>query len=347
MILIGHFLGQNEPAVSPTLITAFSQYWSGVDLFFVLSGFVIFLALDRLRERAAGWSFFKSYFAGRAFRILPVYILLLLAYFYIPFNNRLMNSELFTSSVPGYVYLYFGQTWYMVSHHERGAGFVFVSWSLCAEVFFYLVSFVLVCLVPKRHLIKAMIGMALASFILRIYTAVIEGNLSAAYLLPTCRLDGFMLGGVVAVLYAGDRLSWVNYRILNRILLLFFCAFAAFSAEYQYLSSRFSIVFLYAFYAVFYSMVLLRLTNGNYAMLSRGPLKYIGVVSYFVYLFHVPVVFWMRNAIGDRNVALNFLATVSMVVGGATISWYAMERPMIERGKSLIRGSVHPAGSTA
>jgi len=345
LILVGHFLTQNSHAIPPSLLTAFSQYWSGVDLFFVLSGFVIFLSLNRLRKATEGFpGLFRSYVTSRAFRILPVYSLFLLAYFCLPrLNPRLATDELFLTSIPNCVYLFFGQSWYMALRQRSGAEFVDASWSLCAEVFLYALLFLIVYLLPGRHRVKAMAAAVAVSYLCRLYVVLGTHNFLAAYLLPVCRMDGFMIGGIVAELYASGRLAAVNVRRLNGMLAAMFCVFAALSVAAQHFASGFSILFSYAFYSLFYSAFLVRLLSGRFPTLSKGPLSYFGTVSYFVYLFHFPIIYWIRNVSEARhwNVAVNFLAAVAVTVGLATLSWHAMESPLIGLGKSLNR---RPAG---
>jgi peptidoglycan/LPS O-acetylase OafA/YrhL len=341
MVFFGHFCLQlnhvNQTYVPSFWRALFSQYWSGVDLFFVLSGFVIFLSLNNLHDRLGDENFFKSYFTSRAFRILAVYFLLILTYFYIPFNNRLMNYEPFSSAapVPAWVYFPFYQSWWMVRNHNPGAGYVYASWSLCAEVFLYILSFLMVVLITRKHLMKAMAAVALISCIIRIHTVVTGGNLVGAWLLPTSRMDGFMLGGIVAVLYAKGHLSRINGRALNWALVACLAAFVLLTCYGVNLYSRFTIVFGYAFYAVFYSVVLIKVITTAFGFLSKGPLAYVGTVSYFVYLFHVPIIQGMAYV--GLNAVLDLVVCLSIVFGLATLSWYTMEKPLIERGRAINR----------
>jgi peptidoglycan/LPS O-acetylase OafA/YrhL len=340
MILSGHFLTQNRQSVPPALLTAFSQYWSGVDLFFVLSGFVIFLSLDRLAARSCdGPGLGRSYLTSRAFRILPVYILFLSAFFWIPrLHPALATDELFLSSIPRYIYLFFGQSWYMALRQRGGAEFVDASWSLCAEVFLYALSFLIVRFLSKGNRMKAMLAAVAASYAARLAILMFTGNLLAAYLLPVCRMDSFMAGGIVAVLYADGSLKRAPSRKLDALLLVLFCVFATLSACAMHFAGAFSILFSYAFYSVFYSAILVRLLNGKFPALSKGPLAYVGTVSYFIYLFHFPIVYAMRRLSETLHcgVFLNLSLTLAATVGAASLSWYALERPMIALGRSLI-----------
>ena len=337
MIFAGHFVHERDHvshSVPAFWIRAVSQYWAGVDLFFVLSGFVIFLSLERLRKETSLRGVTASYFTSRAFRILPVYALLILCYFYIPFNNGLMRSDLFVSSVPPQVYLIFGQSWWMVLHHRAGAPFVQPTWSLCSEVFLYLLLWAIVCLVPGRHVLKAMAAAAAASLALRIYTVMTGGDLYGAFMFPPCRMDGFMLGGIVALLHSRGQLSWVSTRALNGVIALCSLAFVAMTCGDVNLYGGFAITFGYAFYAAFFAAIVLRVAmGGSFGFLARGPLAYVGTVSYFVYLVHFPVVYAMSRV--PCGAVLNLLMTLGIVLGGATISWFWLEKPLIARGKSL------------
>jgi peptidoglycan/LPS O-acetylase OafA/YrhL len=337
MIFAGHFVHERDHvshSVPPLWIRAVSQYWAGVDLFFVLSGFVIFLSLERLMRETSLRGVTASYFTSRAFRIVPVYALLILCYFYIPFDNRLMGSDLFVSSVPPQVYLFFGQSWWMVLNHRAGAPFVQPTWSLCAEVFLYVLLWAIVCFIPKRHVLKAMAAAAAASVALRLFTVMTGGDPYGAFMFPPCRMDGFMLGAIVALLHSRGRLSWVNTRALNWVIAFCALAFAAMTCVDVNLYGGFAIAFGYAFYAAFFAAIVLRVAmGGGFGFLARGPLAYVGTVSYFVYLVHYPVVYAMSHV--PCRAVPNLLMTLGIVFGSATASWFWMEKPLIARGKSL------------
>jgi peptidoglycan/LPS O-acetylase OafA/YrhL len=339
LIFLGHFLTQNAGAVPPALLTAFSQYWSGVDLFFVLSGFVIFLSLIRLKAKGLSRSaFLKHYLTSRSLRILPVYGLFLLAYFCLPWlYPNLSHEPLFLTSIPNYVYLFFGQSWYMAFHQRAGAEFVDASWSLCAEVFLYILSFLIVCCVSDKNRIRCMIALVMVSIVARLYVVLFTGNLLAAYLLPVCRMDGFMTGGIIAVLFAEKKLPLAGSSGLDLILLISLGVFIALSAAARHFASSFSILFSYTFYSIFYSAILIKLLSRDFSILSKGPLRYFGTISYFVYLFHFPIIYWMSHVSDERHISVlwNFLMALGLTVCAATLSWNLMEKPLINFGKTL------------
>jgi peptidoglycan/LPS O-acetylase OafA/YrhL len=333
LIFLGHFVTQNKVLLPPTLADIFSQFWSGVDFFFVLSGFVIFLSLNNLRENGiAGLPLFRSFFVSRAFRILPPYILLLLAFYFIPFHNKLINSVIFTSAIPIYVFYFFGQSWYIISHHCPLPPFLIVSWSLCAEVFLYILSFLIVLCLPSRFWVKILVGMVAISYGFRLDIILAHQNLIAAYDLPNCRMDGFMIGGIVALLYARGQLK-INQRLLDWFILTMLAGFVALSINDLPFLARFSILFSYLYYSMFFSAILIKVIGTSYHILSLGPIKYIGTVSYCFYLFHFPIVYGMSTL--NLNVFVNLILSLGSIVGLATLSWFWMEKPMINRGMAL------------
>lgn len=340
-ILVGHFLVRNRDAVAPAFVGAFSQYWSGVDLFFVLSGFVIFLSLSRLADRGYGrMQLLGVYATSRAFRILPVYALLLAVYFSLPrLYPSLAQDELFLTSIPNQVYLYFGQSWYMAIWQRSGASFVVPSWSLCAEVFLYALSFVVIGMASNRNRIKAMLTLVAVSYAARLYVVFMTDNYMAASLLPVCRMDGFMIGGIIALMSTEQKLGRIMSLTRWPFLAIMLGVFVALSTYSPHYAGSFSILFSYAFYAIFYSAILLTIVTRNIPFLSRGPMKFVGTISYFIYLFHFAIVIWMKR-ISDSlhwGVTLNFLVTLSVTIAAASVSWYLMERPLIALGKSLNR----------
>jgi peptidoglycan/LPS O-acetylase OafA/YrhL len=334
LVFIGHFIASNEH-MGPFFPRLFSQYWSGVDLFFVLSGFVIFHSLHRLQERAPSRvSFLGTYVSNRFFRLVPVYLILVLSYFLIPVAwPGLARDGLFLSSIPRWCYLCFAQSWWSVVHERAGAGYVNVTWSLCAEVLLYCVAFLVVRWVAPRGRIRVMLGLAAFSLLARAYFVFVARDNAAAYLLPICRMDGFMLGGTAALLHIGGRLPLRSTAALDGTLAVLALVYYLLIYNGDLWFSALSILFSYAFYSVFYSLVLIRVLGGDWVVLSRGPLAAFGVISYFVYLFQIPAL-----SLTERYVLggiARLASTVALLVAAASISWFLVERPLIRLGRTL------------
>ncbi len=343
VIFIGHFITWNKEDLPAWMFAARSQFWSGVDLFFVLSGFVIFLSLIRLSERGHSLAaVLRIYFTSRIFRILPVYLLFLSVGFLVMplWKPSLATDSLFFTAIPHYVYLFFGQTWYMCIFLKNGAQFANPTWSLCAEVYLYIVSFLIVALVPRRRWLATMVGAIGVSYLARLYVVLFTRNPLVALLFPVCRMDGFMMGGVVAVLYTGLGRIPMSTRALNRILLPMFGVFGILCVMGNPPETTFAILFSYLFYSLFYCLILVRVIAGHsMPVLSRGLLPGVGIISYFVYLFHFSIVCWVWRYSNNQHydIVVNFAKTTLLVFVPALASWFLMERPLIGFGKHLNR----------
>lgn len=334
MVLVGHFITTNGQPI-PILPGLFSQYWSGVDLFFVLSGFVIFLSLHRLSQRAGSrHDLLRAYFSARFFRIVPVYGLLVISYILLPVLFRpLAQNGLFLSSIPHWCYPFFMQSLWGVVHQRRGSDYMNVTWSLCAEVFFYIIAFLIVAWVPARRRIRALAVLVLVCYLSRIFFVFVRNDLAAAYILPICRMDGFMIGGICAILYAEGRLPPRNLARLNVVLLSLAPVYGLLAYLGHLQSEPFSIMFSYAFYSLFYSLVVIRVLVGRFGVLARGPLAYFGVISYFVYLFQIPALS-AAEAVFSGTTA-RFISALAILLVAASASWFFLEKPLIRLGRSL------------
>jgi peptidoglycan/LPS O-acetylase OafA/YrhL len=108
---------------------------SGVDLFFVLSGFLIGSILLDNREAA---NQFKVFYLRRFCRILPIYFVWIALFFVL--GKLLLNDWLFASRYPAWSYPTFTQNFFMSNIGGFGAGWLAVTWSLAIEEQFYLTA---------------------------------------------------------------------------------------------------------------------------------------------------------------------------------------------------------------
>jgi peptidoglycan/LPS O-acetylase OafA/YrhL len=113
--------------------------WSGVDLFFVLSGFLIFRLL---LSNEFSLRYLAGFYIRRAFRILPLYWLLLASYVF--FNQTIENRSSFSwildDPMPIWSYLLLIQNWLMGFAGTVGCHWLGITWSLAAEEQFYLLA---------------------------------------------------------------------------------------------------------------------------------------------------------------------------------------------------------------
>jgi peptidoglycan/LPS O-acetylase OafA/YrhL len=182
--------------------------WSGVDLFFVLSGFLLG---GILLDAKASPAYFKTFYARRAYRILPVYGLTLAVFWLI---TAVLNIEggnvafhwLFSGAFPWYVYATFTQNFAMTVSGTLGSAWLGVTWSLAVEEQFYLTLPLIIRYVSRRRLPYVLGAIIVAApvcrALLRLFYADAEFG---PYVLMPCRADSLMLGVAAALLLKSDQ----------------------------------------------------------------------------------------------------------------------------------------------
>jgi peptidoglycan/LPS O-acetylase OafA/YrhL len=170
--------------------------WMGVDLFFVLSGFLITRNLLVLREQCTTRRALGVFFYRRLLRILPSYYLALAA---VALYHGLPDGS-------GPWYLAFASN---VRDAQYGAhpGALNTMWSIAVEEQFYIVWPWLVLLVPRRQLGLWFAGVIMAAPLLRAgFTGV---SLDAVYRLMPCRMDLLAMGALLALIDR-DEPAWIG-----------------------------------------------------------------------------------------------------------------------------------------
>jgi peptidoglycan/LPS O-acetylase OafA/YrhL len=108
---------------------------TGVDLFFVLSGYLITTILLNNRNSP---SYFRSFYGRRVFRILPIYYVMFAVY--VVGSYLSWSPSLFAGKVPEWTYAFGLQNFWMAARQDYGATWLAATWSLAIEEQFYLGS---------------------------------------------------------------------------------------------------------------------------------------------------------------------------------------------------------------
>ena len=211
MVLCHHF----TPAVSGSVFTkrlleTAHVGWVGVDLFFVLSGFLITSIL--LRTRSAP-DYFLNFYARRTLRIFPIYYLTLFALLVVlPFAIDVPLLHTFVMHWFGKVAkdlpaMMNGQSWLWlygtnvkVALEGERWGAVNHFWSLAVEEHFYLVWPVVVFLVPREKLKRVCLTLILGAPVLRLMMMLAGMDSVVPYVLTFSRVDSLAMGALMAVL---------------------------------------------------------------------------------------------------------------------------------------------------
>jgi peptidoglycan/LPS O-acetylase OafA/YrhL len=354
-VLVYHWIiveGDKPFSIVPDRLTAYGHMgWSGVDLFFVLSGFLIGGILIDTRRAS---NYFSVFYVRRFYRIIPPYILLCLVavavYHFNLSGSAETKSWLYSEKLPWWAYLTFAQNWFMVAYADANSRMIDVTWSLAVEEQFYLaLPFVVRYARARRLPLIFACGILLAPlFRLLCYLTLDEVRASyAGYVLMPCRMDALLMGALLA--WAMREPEWRDW--LREHTLLLNVAFVIFGAGVAYLAfgrvgvgSLSMMTWGYTCVALFYStLLIIGLTQPTH-LLSRAfrnrALARAGVIAYALYLFHQPVLGLMHAALrGATPALLSWRAFGVTVVSGVVLflltraSWEYFEKPLVERGR--------------
>src|SRR5579885_2114919 len=176
-------------------LTPFRLAWSGVDCFFVLSGFLIG---GILLDARGSPTYFRTFYLRRFCRILPLYLVILGLFGLAVWSGAFAGKVLVEDPCPAWSYLSFTQNlWVAFTGHATANG-ISHSWSLAIEEQFYLTLPLLIWLLPRRGLVVVLALLVVLAPVLRIVVAprFEEG----ASHLSFCRMDSLCLGVLGAVL---------------------------------------------------------------------------------------------------------------------------------------------------
>jgi peptidoglycan/LPS O-acetylase OafA/YrhL len=175
-------------------------FWTGVDLFFVLSGFLItgILLDSRGSER-----YFSTFYARRTLRIFPLYYLVLFVAFVVlpqfPAVHAVLVGQESPVTLPRQWPYWFYLTNFSIAEGGWVHGWVDVAWSLAIEEQFYLLWPLLVWLCPPRMFAPLCALILVSQPLARIYARETDVAALSIFVLPWFRLDGFAIGALLAL----------------------------------------------------------------------------------------------------------------------------------------------------
>ena len=349
LVLIHHYLaghlGPEAGWIADWVTQVFALSWSGVDLFFVLSGFLIGGILLEERESP---NYFSSFFIRRASRILPLYFAWLILYWIILWSHKLdIGSdqwlETFAPIYPHWAYAAFAQNFFVAGREVFGPFWLGATWSLAVEVQFYLLVPFLVRFISERKLPWVLGAIMVAVPLLRVMMYMCHPTVFVYTVLP-CRVDTFVLGIFCAWLIRNAKFRQrlvAKQTDLQWLLLLLIFGLALLSTKPFGSRTSFEMVlFGYTLLPMFYGcllLIVLTADNGLIVGVVRNSLlQKLGVIAYGVFLMHLGIAgvahagLLYGNGImhspGDAWVTLLALAVTLAL---ASLSWRYFEKPIM------------------
>ena len=303
MVFLLHYGGGTHGGALLRLFNSVRLHgWMGVDLFFVLSGFLITGILYDTRDQP---HFFRLFFARRSLRIFPVFyliaVVLLVLTPVVGYEWRWGHLAFlaYLGNVAGGI----DPTLYSVAAGQHPAGRLTLIhlWSLCVEEQFYLLWPMVVWRVRDRvRLIQVAAGLSAAALVLRVVLMLQWPNHQGWIVqsLPS-RMDTLLLGGILALLLRGpDSDRWqraCKWVFLTGIA----CAIAIFIAS-PGLESPWLNSIGYTFIAAAGAGLIgstLRTGSPSFRLFHLRPLRVLGKYSYGFYLYSLPCQYaWVRLA---------------------------------------------------
>lgn len=273
--------------------------WVGVDLFFVLSGFLI---TGKLVESLDSPSYFSSFYIKRILRVAPLYYAVLVVYFIVipVFAPDYISASLRSLLNQQWYYWTFTENFVEAKNGWPPNASLNHFWSLACEMQFYLFWPVIIKWIAtdRRKRIFLILGLILFAIVFRIYiTELLSLNKLGNYVLPFSRIDTFAIGGFLYFYLTGSRQPNVLFlglmAISSLIVILILCL--SYKLNWHY-SQRPVQMFGYTLNAFFWGAVLgffclLRFTK---SVLLRC-IALAGKYSYGIYVFHFPVLMLARE----------------------------------------------------
>ena len=318
-VVLIHNISLKYPIFDSQIV--FSNGWMGVDLFFVLSGFLITgILVDTKNSKG----YFKNFYVRRCLRIWPLYYSLI---FFMFVATRLLSRSEFQTvvqqSAPWWAYILFLQN-FIGPISTNAAGPLGVTWSLAIEEQFYVVWAIVVRFCSPAQLRKIAFAEMCISPAFRYFLLLHHVHL---YTNVFCRLDGLMAGAFLALLVRSD--NFAGSKWLKQAWILFVV-----SAPLAFLTAALHAEWLvYSFTALacasFVYLALFSRQRWLQVAMTNRFLIYSGTISYGLYLLHkIPFGVVERLRL-NRNpfLPLPIIVVLSFVL--ATLSWRLWERPFL------------------
>jgi len=344
-----------------TLKQTFSYGSLGVEVFFVLSGFLITGILWDTKTKAG---YFKNFYMRRFLRIFPLYYgvlaLIALVAFGLPrliaLEPQLLSEMQTLQGLQGWLWSY-GLNFYIWLHNVSDwAQLPYVShfWSLCVEEHFYIFWPVLVFLFPRKKLIHVAMGMVVFSMLTRMGMYFAEANPLAVYALTFCRFDALCLGSILALVVRGENSAeayvlWMKktsrWLLGGGALFIVVSFFVTLGQKEGALWNVVKPLRETAFNVVFAGILASALVAGARSWVSlffcSAFMRFLGRYSYGLYVYHAMVSYyfvsrntlafvqqWVANDLAATFLLGSFGCVLSCLI--AFVSYHAFEKHFLK-----------------
>lgn len=326
----------------------------GVDLFFVLSGFLITKHLmEHLSQGQNRRSVLKTYLKRRFFRIAPAYYLILT----IACVGSLGVSDLVNLPITQFLPHYIAHLLFLQDFYPPNILPAF--WSLAVEAKFYLIAPVFALALMRIKTIKAGIALLITGIGLCVATRILIGFSLASdemdYIewfekfrsLSIAGFDGLFMGAIIATLWHEPaRMKWMQKRIYSNLIcatgVLLILTFGIFSKPVDFGIDAAGVIVTPTLFALGWGMIVLGMLGGcaGHTLMTGPILRYTAKISYSIYLVHMPLLYVVSVILTsyfqtDPTWGQIIIIWSVFTLIGANLLYFLVEKPFIEWSKKI------------
>lgn len=302
---------------------AIKLLWMGVDLFFILSGFLITGILLEHKRQPIG-TYFREFYSRRVRRILPPYLLFMV-----------ITTILFGAVWMRHAIYYGMMMNFLVAFGKPEPPTLTVLWSLAVEEQFYLLWPFAVYFLNEAVLTWTAGALMIVVPALRWLCTPHFAVHWPVYTLTPFRADLLVVGALLALAWIHHRRRIERYGAYGLLLVPVAASLLyVISSRYRittYSNDRIGNVVIYeASLLACTGIILWALSGRGVGVLKLGPVRYLGRISYTFYLISSTILFEMDSRFfHGRHLLANAIVSFLLIVLYSTLSWYLMELPIL------------------
>lgn len=340
LVIVDHMCAsmQLEFGIYNKFMSAAYYGWTGVDLFFVLSGFLI---TGILYDAKPGPDYFKNFYARRALRIFPLYYLVLAGF--VLLFPLLQQLNMASRENPGWLFVYLTNI-VMAFKGDRLFGVLEHFWSLAVEEHFYLVWPAIVFFFRRR----TVMAVAAAALVIALLCRIAAQGFPAAqhvavYVATPMRMDALAAGALIALAARGP--GGINALVkpafaIGSAALLAFGALVMVRHTKSSLDPGISTIGYSLVWMIYGSVLVLSLKwRPLNTVMNAGVLRWFGKYSYGMYVWH-PIVFIillhseavraLRGPATPLAIAVNVAVALAVMLAVTMASWHLWEKQFLK-----------------
>jgi peptidoglycan/LPS O-acetylase OafA/YrhL len=337
LIVLSHMPRISNTELGKTMfdiIGSLKLSYLGVDLFFILSGFLITRII--IKEKLGNTFCLRSFYLKRALRIFPIYYLTIIA-----------CGFLFSWEGIGFLAIYAGNYYFSFNDSLHPLAH---TWSLAVEEHYYLlwplVIYFFTLKSIKKYTLPIILILVIGSITAAYYTLDQKVFDSMLYMGTQFRMLSLGLGSLLA--FYEQKVNKINKKSAQWILLTGILSYILVIIAHEGVFSeiaptRVLQLFLFSTCSLFFFVFVLLQENQKNSFndfFNNKPIKFIGKISYGIYLYHYPVFFWWgitNSQIGSQPVSIaDFIPALVFVFVLASSSYWLIEKPLINYKRKLI-----------